>query len=342
LIVACLFSLSGKAQPQDTIENTTEIILDPAVSFRGIHAFDDRTVWVSGSRGSVFSTTDAGQSWRKIVVPAAGNRDFRDVQLLSDRRVLLLSVGEGDQSAIFRSEDGGVNWSKVFSNPHPQGFLDAMAFWDDREGLALGDPVDGRIYIIRTRDAGKTWREIEFSQRPPALVGESHFAASGTCLVVFGHRHAWIGSGGSTARLFRSRDQGNTWEAFPSPLLSGASSQGIFSIFFRNRQNGWIAGGDYQKVSDARQTLALTTDGGKTWESIPDGTLPFQSALAGATRNSKAILVSTGPDATFLNRDGRKWEKTAAKGYHCLSIASRGKIAWLAGSGGRVAALPLT
>jgi photosystem II stability/assembly factor-like uncharacterized protein len=76
----------------------------------------------------------------------------------------------------------------------------------------------------------------------------------------------WFATGGKVARVFHSPDRGQTWQVFNTPIIHGPESAGIFSIAFRDAQNGVIAGGDYKRTRDDGPNLAFTTDGGKTWK----------------------------------------------------------------------------
>src|SRR5262249_30491621 len=148
----------------------------------------------------------------------------------------------------------------------PAAFFDALAFWDDKNGIALGDPVKGRFQLIVTTDGGANWKALAAKALPPALPGEGAFAASGTCLVTRGERDVWFATGGAkSARVFHSRDRGQTWEVRETPIVAGAASAGIFSIAFRDSKHGMIVGGDYRKPNDKVATAARTSDGGKTW-----------------------------------------------------------------------------
>ena len=124
---------------------------------RGLAVLDGTHAWASGEKGTVLRTRD-GESWEKVAVPGGGELDFRDVEALDAKTVVLMSAGTGDASRIYRSTDGGAAWTLLHTNPDPAGFYDAIAFWDAKRGIVLGDPVDGRFVVRLTDDGGKTWR----------------------------------------------------------------------------------------------------------------------------------------------------------------------------------------
>src|SRR5882757_504618 len=138
--------------------------------------------------------------------------------------------------------DGGATWTIQFENQNPNGFYDGFAFWTPHRGILHGDSINGVFPDFRTTD-GMTWHDIS-SNMPPALTGEFSFASSGTCVTTQGGRNAWIATGGAdVARVLATTDQGNTWNAYDTPLISSPSA-GAFTVDFRDPHNGIVGGGD--------------------------------------------------------------------------------------------------
>jgi photosystem II stability/assembly factor-like uncharacterized protein len=222
-----------------------------------------------------------------------------------------------------------------YINRDPKGFLDAIAFRDADHGLALGDPVGGRFLILTTDDGGKTWKPTPADGMPPALPGEGAFAASGTCLIVAGDDQAWFGTGGAkTSRVFRSTDRGRTWTAHETPVLAGTPSAGIFSLAFGDGERGIAVGGDYKEPGQARQVVALTADGGRTWRR-PDGREPggYRSAVALVPGTRGRELMAVGPTGTDYSIDGgQSWHRLGTTGFNAVGFAGPG-AGWAAGDG---------
>jgi hypothetical protein len=56
--------------------------------------------------------------------------------------------------------------------------------------------------------------------------------------------NAWIATGvAAIARVLATTDQGNTWNAYDTPLFSSPSA-GAFTVDFRDPHNGIVGGGD--------------------------------------------------------------------------------------------------
>jgi photosystem II stability/assembly factor-like uncharacterized protein len=236
---------------------------------------DSRVVWAAGTGGTYVVTTDGGEHWKSAVVPGAENLQFRDVQGVSDKVAYLLSVPNNTGKTdfrIYKTVDGGATWNIEFKNETANAFYDCFAFWTPDRGIAHSDSVNGVFPDLRTTD-GLMWHSIA-SNMPPALPGEASFAASGTCITTEGFDNAWIATGGSTiARILATRDGGNTWNAYNTPLVSSASA-GAISVAFRDPWNGIVGGGDLSNNSKA--DAATSNDGGRTW------TLTNKPPVAGA------------------------------------------------------------
>jgi photosystem II stability/assembly factor-like uncharacterized protein len=312
---------------------------------RGVSVVDDSVAWASGAKGTCLRTIDGGATWRAFAVPDSAGLDFRDVQGFDDKAACLLSIGPGELSRIYRTADSGASWKLQHTNADSRGFLDAIAFWDADHGLAMGDPVDGRFVILRTADAGRSWSRIAADGMPEALPGEGAFAASGTCLVVQGDSNAWFGTGGTaSARVFRSTDRGRTWSVAPSAIRAGLPSAGIFSIAFRDDRHGVAVGGDYKAPDDPTGNIAITDDGGRTWnaagESRPSG---FRSAVAYIPRSPGPSIVAVGPSGADRSTDGgRTWSRIGDEGFHALGFGGSGQAGLAVGEEGRIARLDLS
>jgi photosystem II stability/assembly factor-like uncharacterized protein/pimeloyl-ACP methyl ester carboxylesterase len=306
--------------------------IDTDADFRGLCAAGAGVAWVSGTKGTFGRTTDGGKTWAVGTVPGAEKLDFRDVEAFGADTAYLMSAGPGEESRIYKTIDGGKRWALQFKNAEPKAFLDALAFWDERHGIALSDPVNDRFYLLTTDDGGKTWAPLPEANRPAALPGEGAFAASGTCLVTRGENDVWFCTGGAkTARVFRSADRGKTWAVSEAPLAAGAESAGGFSIAFRDRDRGVLVGGDYRKPDATAATVAVTADGGKTWQLV-EKPLPFRSCVVWA----KDRWVAAGTTGSDASADGTNWNPLDREKYNGVSFTATGD-GWAVGPKGRIA-----
>jgi photosystem II stability/assembly factor-like uncharacterized protein len=338
-----------KLTPQTS--GTTQLLIS-------VSPVDSRVVWAAGTGGTYVVTKDGGETWKAAVVRGAESLQFRDVYAVSDREAYLLSIGStATDFRIYKTEDGGATWNIEFTNHIGKAFLDCFAFWDPRRGLAHDDSVKGVFPDLRTTN-GTTWESIS-GNMPPALPGEASFAASGTCITVQGGRNAWITTGGSTvARILATRDGGDTWNAYDTPLVSSSSAGGI-SVAFRDPSNGIVGGGDLN--SNASADTATSNDGGVTWSLTTkppvDGSIFCLSYVHGnrpdhnrddagdrehdGFERTVVITAETAPNfnsgsAAWTPDEGRTWFKLPnVSGFWAVGFANP-HAGWFVGNNGKI------
>jgi photosystem II stability/assembly factor-like uncharacterized protein len=306
--------------------------------FRGLSVVSDQVAWASGTRGTVAHTTDAGTTWVLDTVSGAPTADFRSVVGLSAQIAVAASVprDSSSPSRIFRTTDGGKTWSLAYSAGVKGVFLDALAFWDAAHGIALSDPVNGHLYLLITDDGGKSWSPVAMEASPATLANEGAFAASGTCLAVWGDRDVWIGTGGAeAARVFHSADRGRTWTVSSTPVHAGNAQSGIFALAFRDASHGLAVGGDYTKAHGASANVALTDDGGRTWRPANGPLAP--AFLSGVSYADPGAIVATGLGGTYVSLNGGDaWTQVDTVPLNAVRFRGAG-IGLAAGPRGRIA-----
>ena len=314
-------------------QNPTIQQSNTTANLRGVSVLANRLAWAAGAHGTYLRTVDAGDSWQAAQVPGAEALDFRDVEAFSADLAYLLSAGPGDRARIYKTTDAGKHWTLQFTYNNPKGFIDCMAFWDPDHGIVLGDPVPNdaskrKFELIATEDGGKNWKPLSPASLPPAVEGESAFAASGTCITVQGKTNVWFATGGKVARVFRSTDAGKTWTVADTPIIHGEESMGINSIAFRDAKHGVIAGGDYMNPEKTGPNLASTVDGGLTWKLSTVSPQTYFSAVAFAKPGSggaAVMVVGTTRSAYTDDLAKASWQKTWELNLNALSISPTGE-----------------
>jgi photosystem II stability/assembly factor-like uncharacterized protein len=319
------------AVPSWTVQNS-----GVTVRLRGVSAVSARVAWASGAGSTVLRTIDGGKSWQKLTV-TSDTLDFRDVDAVNARTAYVLAIGKGPASRIYKTTDAGRTWTLQFKNADERAFLDAMSFWDANNGIVFGDSVNGQFYILMTSDGGRVWSRLPITDLPPALENEGAFAASGTNIALFGKTHAWIGTGAAAkARVLRTSDRGQTWQVADTPLAAGPSA-GIFSIAFRDATHGVIAGGDYRKEQEAVDNLAVTNDGGVTWNLVK-GLSGFRSVVT-YVPGTKTVIAIGPSGGDYSTDDGQTWKPIDGPGFDTFSFARGMSIGWGAGANGAIGRL---
>lgn len=307
--------------------------VNTTASLRGLSVVNEKVVWASGTGGTVIKTINGGKTWKVIAVPRAEKLDFREIEAFDANTAYILSIGNGESSRIYKTVDGGTTWGLQFKNNNEKAFFDAVACWDQNSCIAMSDPVDGHYVLISTSDGGNVWKPIVSNQMSAAKDGEAAFAASGTCLIAQGVNSAFIVSGGSDARVFRSSDRGQTWKVADTPMVKGTPGSGIFSIEMFDVKNGVIVGGNYEKPNEINNNLAFTTDSGVTWK-LGKGLNGYRS---GVTYIDRRTIVAVGSSGSDITRDGgRTWKNIDKEDYNAVQAKGR-RAVWAVGAKGLVA-----
>ena len=341
IVIACAtftYAAANDKQPTLTPQNsgTTNGLI-------AVSPVNPNVVWASGRNGTFVVTTDGGATWRAGVVPGAETLQFRDVQGVSEKVAYLQSIGDNPTDfRIYKTVDGGNTWSLQFQNQTAGAFYDCFAFWTPNRGISHSDAVNGVFPDIRTVD-GTTWQSIS-ANMPPAQPGEASFASSGTCVATQGGMNAWIATGGaSVARILATRDGGDTWNAYATPLVSSPSA-GAFTVEFRDALRGIVGGGDLDPGNPNNARTAVSSDGGQTWTltNPPPVTgaifgLAYVGNAGGEAGGGHSVVITANDGgAAWTPDEGTTWYRLPGiTGFWAVAFASP-KAGWLVGVNGQI------
>ncbi len=337
IIISIFFFKSSFAQETLSVSHFNTL---PKLSIRALEVVNDKTVWFAANRGVWGYTEDSGRTWHidSLKVDSIYPQ-FRSMAVLNDSTVLLLGIAS--PAYLLKTINKGKTWKVVYKNTHPKAFFDSMVFYDKKNGFALGDPINGKIMLIKTTDAGETWSPLADDKIASLSEGEACFATSNTNIDV--HKNMlWFITGGKRSRLFYSNNLGKSFLTYNTPIPQGETMTGLFSFDFFNEKLGIVTGGNYDKTDTSIVSLALTKDGGKTWQVIKHSKPFFGSCLR--FRNATDVFI-TGHDGTFrYDLKKQKMEEIKdAEGeslkFMTLRFSPSGKVAWMAGGNGKIALL---
>jgi photosystem II stability/assembly factor-like uncharacterized protein len=337
LALSFFFFFTTAARAQSWSVQTSGIDTD----FRGISAvysLDSNgariaTVWVAGSKGVILRSLDSGNTWKRLHVLGGDELNFRGVAAFDSSVAYVISVGLGEKSRIYKTTDGGETWKLQYADKRKDFFLDAIACLSRTHCFALGDPIDGKFLIMVTED-GEHWKELASDHMPVALPEEGAFAASGSCLIVR-NESIYFGTGSPAARVFHSSDLGHTWRVTNTPIASGKSTAGIFSLSAGAGTGTLFAvGGDYNDPPRSDHVAAFSRDQGKSWQITTQQPGGFRSAIA--VLHGETIIV-VGPTGEDISRDGgAHWEGIGSLSLNAIAVLDERNI-WAAGPKGTIA-----
>lgn len=302
---------------------------DKATSIRGLSVVDDKTAWISGSKGHIAITTDGGATWAWQQVAGYEKADFRDIEAFNDKEAVIMS--SGSPALVLKTTDGGKTWQEKCRKTDSIYFFDAMDFADAKHGYILGDPIKNKFLLMETKDGGETWSEMQ--NTPDALPGEAAFAASGTCLRVNKDLGVVIASGGMVARFLQLCNCDKPqWQTKSLPLAQNAGSKGSFSI----SDDLLVAvGGNYSKDKVTDSVICKYDKKSNAYKVLPAGVTGFQSCVE---RIQGRTYLSTGTSGTSLSAAyGESWKKIDNTSFNVCRRAKHGKLVLLAGDKGKIA-----
>jgi photosystem II stability/assembly factor-like uncharacterized protein len=180
---------------------------------------------------------DAGENWE--LVP--GIEELFYTFFFVDENT---GYAGGKNGTLFKTIDGGGNWESVEFQDSRYDFTNiyGLYFWDANNGFTVGN----RGRITKTNNGGETWSEYSPTYDnvlqiyfPSNEIGYSRI-----------QQH----------ELIKTTDAGSTWENIGRPFAGKKTG----NIFFVSDNTGYvIAGGEH--ISDPKEFVYKTTDGGLTW-----------------------------------------------------------------------------
>lgn len=325
LLTFCSCKESVTDTPMDTKSKSPfkEVVIDflhqDATSIRAIEV-TEAGVMYAGSHGqygiykastSKSKTTDtiiatSFKEANKGAVDFLGKQpSFRSIAATADA-FFILSIE--NPALLYKYDLATDQMSLVYTEQNEKVFYDAMTFWNDQEGIAMGDPTEDCLSVIITRDGGNSWTKVPCTSLPAIVEGEAAFAASDTNVVVHGD-HTWLVSGGKVSRVYHSADKGRTWSVAKTPIVQGSETQGAYTMDFYDQQQGIIYGGDYTQPEANKDNIAVTQDGGKSWELVASGAnTGYKSCVQYVPSAGGLEIVAAGFNGIAYSGDaGKSW-----------------------------------
>ena len=328
-----IFVHCSEKQQKTAQSNKLQIIAQESptsASIRGISVVDQQTVWMSGSRGVILKSTDAGNNWELVASPDGDSLDFRSIFAFSENQIIVASAGF--PARIYRTENSGSHWQLVYENLDSAAFINSILFKNSEEGIAFGDAINGRHLILLTEDGGQNWKVSDSSLLPTPLKIEHGFAASGSCIALNKNGQYVIGLGGEKSRVFLSTDSGN-WQTYPSKMISGSPTRGIYALS-AGKGKLMAVGGDYT-LADTSFYPTFSVDGGKSWQLTKSKVNGYRSTIDFVDRFNAWVCGGTnGIDYSF--DQGESWINLPEVNVNSLRFDDVSGLGWAAGEAGKI------
>ena len=270
----------------------------------------------AGSNSGVYLTRDDGARWSLVAKGLPDDPNITALAVSRDPNVVLA----GTLSGIYRTRDAGANWTTAdprLTNQIINAFLS-----DPQNSNLIYAATDATI--LRSDNGGDTWSDVGADLKS-VRVWALAFTADGMTLYA-----------ATDAGIYASRDRGAHWQASSDGLPDGARPQSIIVTAhgflagtaqgtYRSRDGkSWsVIGGSLSSaftrpmINEPNQPdrvfvvvpqgIAKTTDGGATWNLLPNPLreFPILSLLLG---DKNVIYAGTARGVLKSSDEGATWQ----------------------------------
>ncbi|MCI3946559.1 Ycf48-like protein [Pseudomonas syringae] len=236
---------------------------------------------VVGDHGHILYSDDQGKTWNQARVPT---RQLLTAVFFVDEQH---GWAVGHDAQVLASNDGGKSWSKQFEDLKREAPLLDVWFKDLDHGFAVG----AYGALLSTDDGGQHWQDV--SDR---LDNEDQYHLNSIAQV----KGAGLFIVGEAGSMFRSSDEGQTWEKLEGPYQGS-----LFGVTGTAQPSTLLAYG-------LRGNLFRSTDFGDSWQPVKlEGARgPVEFGLASATllTDGSLVLVGNGGSVMRSHDDGETFE----------------------------------
>jgi photosystem II stability/assembly factor-like uncharacterized protein len=246
---------------------------------------DQRYIWVCGRYGTIYHSSDNGDSWQK---QKSGVNEFLGSIVFVNQKE---GWAAGVKGTILHTSDGGVTWTAQKSGVEFN-ILD-LFFLDRAYGWAVGE----NGMILHTVNGGRDWKQ---QGEPDDTFYNDVFFVDRTT--------GWIA--GEFGTLLHTQDGGATWKPQPCADIEATVAESdwdrplpaLYGLYFKDQNEGWAVGMD--------GIILKTFNGGGLWRLIPSGTeKPLYSIVVGKNRgwivgNKGKYLMSEDSGQTWSLKQG--------------------------------------
>jgi photosystem II stability/assembly factor-like uncharacterized protein len=301
----CLFTFAfiGDSPPgwyQQTLP-VNDIIND-------IFFLDSSTGWVvtdgrtnTNDTGYIMKTTDGGNSWQ---VQYNQPMKLTGVQFLDANTGYVIGGSGTGTGRAFKTTNAGINWNQL-ANVSGLGDLDDLCFVNKDTGWICD--AQGFGGLIKTTNGGANWQlQLNDTYFPKKIFMLNNDTGWAIC---------------QNVNIYKTTNSGVNWN-----MIANFGSNGVNSIFFINKNTGWITGGS------GATGIMKSTNGGNNWFAANNPTPfgPSQLFFVDSTHG----WAGSGLSKIVTTKDGVNWDyQTTPNFSHYNVFFTDTSNGWAAGGG---------
>jgi photosystem II stability/assembly factor-like uncharacterized protein len=285
LFISILIS-TAYAQSGSWVEQTNPLGIGEDAMVGNVQFVSPVEGWISGSRGDLLHTTNAGDDWQ-LVTPFPDDTVWSPSDLSmcmswvnSTHGWKINSIGSSIDSSqgvvVHQTTDGGNTWQKKLLSTTEGDFAVEIQFVDINNGwLLIFNFSTQTANFLRTTDGGTNW--VPFTG-----TGIFFFVDANTGWSFYG---SGVNGSEPPFKILRTTNGGTDWTEQFSDNVAG----GYNAIFFSDVNNGWVVG-DSGKVVE-------TTNGGTNWNYVTNSGI-------NSNYRSKTVFFLDAENGWISSKDG--------------------------------------
>jgi len=290
-VVVALLAAAGCHRTAE-YEPMTEQKIYVSDRYFDVYIKDPKEALIIGYGGKALRTTDAGFTWEHVATGT--DKALYSIDFAPGNRVGWIV---GEEGLILKTTDGGLSWTtqkteiwldpeckdadersyrELNEQPCQYAYLFAIDVVDENTAHVIGD----KSIYTNTSDGGKTWQTRTVAVATEGISDDLLLAVEDPVLYdiqFVDAQHGYIV--GEFGKIFYTDNGGKSFQeqqesVMDDSVLDILDLPTFFDVEFADRNNGIVAGLDGR--------IAVTTDGGKDWNFVPNNVEdyidPFYSA----------------------------------------------------------------
>lgn len=307
-------------------------LLNSKISIRAID-LDGNKVWFVGTDSQLGFVNMNEAADHKIISLSSNQLQFRT---LAQDDQYLYTISIGSPAYFYKVDKKTLEYEIFYTDEDKNAFYDALVL-DQKDFYTFSDPEETLKLKWLKFNLEKSGDLLNYLSKKTQLTkGEAAFAASNSNIAV-SNEYVWLATGGVESKIYRWNKRKSNLEIFPTPIIQGKTTQGIYTIDFYQKF-GIAAGGDYTQPQENTNNIATTKNAGKTWTVRASGKNAGYTTCVKIRPGTKGKeIIAVGDHHISYSSDyGKTWEKISDEKdfYTCfwkdektLVFAGKNKIA---------------